>query len=162
MHIRTIHCVPFPGLGLKLLTSFLSVSVSSLSLWIESRYGKDLASTTYIMMNDSWMMLMWERNPLPCCLTQRTVGSLLKCFSPHSKEYIIQWSKIRPRGLPVPVRSPPTTALWPGRGGGALEGSLRDAEHAQLQQGRKSSSEISAARTPADLQEKYLLKQETD
>lgn len=156
-HVRTIYCVPFPGLGLKLLTSFLSVFVSSLSLWIESRYGKDLASTTYIMMNGSWMMV-WERNQLPCCLTQSTVGSLLKWFSPHSKEYIIQWSKIRPRGPEIPVRSPPTTALWPGRGWGALEGSLGDAEHAQLQQGGKSSSEFSTARTPADLQEKYLLK----
>lgn len=57
------------------------------------------------------------------------------------------------------MRSSPTTALcdWAGVGE-ALEGSLWDAEHTQLQQRGKSSSEFYTARIPTDLQEKYLLK----
>ena len=158
--VRTIYFVPFLGLGLKLLTSLLHVFVSSLSHWIESRYGDDLASTTYIMMNGSWMMVMWEKKSAPLLLNPVYCRvSLLKWFSPHSNEYSIQRSKIPQKGLQSPMRSSPTTALcdWAGVGE-ALEGSLWDAEHAQLQQRGKSSSEFYMARTPTDLQEKYSLK----
>lgn len=150
-HVRTIYCVPFPGLGLS------SWHPSSVFLFL---LFPTVASATYIMMNGSWMMVMWEKKSAPLLLNPVYCRvSLLKWFSLHSNEYIIQQSKIPERGLQSPMRSSPTTALcdWAGVEE-ALEGSLWDAEHAQLQQRGKSSSEFYTARTPTDLQEKYLLK----